>query len=578
MLKDLKIGTRIIIMIAVLLFAMSILGFVGLTVFQESHALSGRTLQSSNDLMQMVDSSRKAQVLFKKQVQEWKNILLRGHDPIAFEKYINNFQKEEKETDDELQRLKTMMTRYGIDTAKVDQAVSTHKQLGLQYREALQSFDKNNPQSMRMIDTKVNGVDRGPTDDIDAIVKQIEDFSSQQFATIQSKSDEELLRFQRTIVTTLAFSLMGGLLIGWFFVRQITRPLKVLKERIEGIAESDGDLTQQIDIVSRDEIGLTATKFNLLLQKTRNTIASAASGATTLNKEARELASVTAEVHQTSEQIAQAVESLACGNQDIADEINQIQVSLHSINGDAQTTADGVNRILQEFTQVSRTLDDGQMVLQNQKREVSNTIGLTNEVTETVNQLKEKTEAIGRIAGIIQSIAAQTNLLALNAAIEAARAGEQGRGFAVVAEEVRKLAESSNHSAQEVLMQITAMEEAVGRTTASITDANRGIREQARVAEQTEQSFEGITEKVNLVMKDTQETGQRMLQVIEQVEGLFASINRISAVANDAAASTEQMTASIEEQTAVFEKVSLMADEFRALAENLQVTVNRFRY
>ncbi|WP_407929522.1 methyl-accepting chemotaxis protein [Heliomicrobium undosum] len=199
-------------------------------------------------------------------------------------------------------------------------------------------------------------------------------------------------------------------------------------------------------------------------------------------------------------------------------------------------------------------------------------------MTETVTRLKEKTQSISRIAGIIQNIAEQTNLLALNAAIEAAGAGEQGRGFAVVAEEVRKLAESSRRSAQEVMIQIKEMEQVVGQTTAGIDDANMGTRKQAQVAEQTEQSFERISEKVTVVMKDTQDTGQRMLQVIQQVEGLFASIHRIASAANDAAASTEEVTASVEEQTALFENVAVIAEECKGLAVGLQNTVNRFRY
>ncbi|MZP30009.1 HAMP domain-containing protein [Heliobacterium undosum] len=367
MLNDLKIGVRIMILVSILLLAMSALGLIGLSVFQETHELSNRTVRSSEELLQMVDSSRKTQVLFKKQVQEWKNILLRGHDPTAFQKYMSNFQKEEKATSEELQRLKAMMTRYGMDVSSVDQALATHGQLGLRYGEALRGFNGGDPESVRAVDKQVNGIDRAPTEAIDSIVKQIENFAAQEFSQMQSQSDAALARFQQIILTALLISLIVGGSIGWFFVRQITRPLSVLQERIAGIAESDGDLTQQIDITSRDEIGVMANKFNLLLNKTRNTIAQAASDAVNLNEKARQLSSTTDEVHQTSEQIALAVDAIARGNQDIANEINQIRDSLHAINGNAQTTADGVKRIVSEFSDVNRTLDDGRVVMQKQK-------------------------------------------------------------------------------------------------------------------------------------------------------------------------------------------------------------------
>ncbi|MTV49269.1 HAMP domain-containing protein [Heliobacillus mobilis] len=578
MLKDLKIGTRIMIVVAFLLLVMSTIGIIGISVFKETHDLSTSTLGKTNDLIQMVDSSRNVQVLFKKQVQEWKNILLRGHDPAAFQKYLNNFQKEETETDNELKYLKELLVSHNIDASKMDQALTTHRQLGEKYREALHGKNLSDPETVRSIDHIVNGIDRVPTDDIDSLVMQIEDYSKTEYSSVKSILDEELYNFQKIIISTLLFSLIAGGLIGWFFIQQITRPLILLKNKIAGIAESDGDLTQQIDITSRDEIGIMADKFNLLLNKTRNTIEAAASGAVTLNKKAEDLSSTTEEVYQSSQQIAQAVETLARGNQDIANEISQIRGSLNTINGNARTTSEEVKRILDEFTEVGHTLDNGQLVLMNQKTEVDNTMRLTHQVAETVNQLKEKTQAITQIAEIINNIAAQTNLLALNAAIEAARAGDQGRGFAVVAEEVRKLAESSSQSTQQVFIQIKEIEQVVTQTAAGIQQANQGIYKQAQVSEQTEQSFYQITEKVNAVMKDTRESGKRMLEVIQQVESLFSSTNLITSVANDAAASTEQVTASVEEQTSVFKNVAIIADEFRGLAENLRDTVNRFKY
>ena len=124
-------------------------------------------------LTRIVDTTRNTQVHFKKEVQEWKDILIRGNDEEAFDKYQNNFVKEEKAVQDGLKTVAGFMSTLAMDTSKVEQVMKVHAELGVRYRDALKSYDKSNPQSYRIVDKLVKGMDRPPTDAIDGVVKYI---------------------------------------------------------------------------------------------------------------------------------------------------------------------------------------------------------------------------------------------------------------------------------------------------------------------------------------------------------------------------------------------------------------------
>ncbi|MBF0565411.1 MAG: hypothetical protein HQK89_09220, partial [Nitrospirae bacterium] len=114
-----------------------------------------------------VDTARAAQVTFKKQVQEWKDLLLRGSDPEALKKYTNGFAKQEENVQEHLKKLKALMESLGLPSAMVDETLKVHGELGVKYKEALKSYDPNNAESYKIVDKLVKGIDRAPTDSID---------------------------------------------------------------------------------------------------------------------------------------------------------------------------------------------------------------------------------------------------------------------------------------------------------------------------------------------------------------------------------------------------------------------------
>lgn len=172
--SQIKIGTRIAIMASVLLTLFVMLGGYAARVIQADTDHFVSTNDQARSFQEGVDLARSTQVTFKIQVQEWKNFLLRGGDPVANEKYRKAFVKEGEETRNKLQQLQAKMRDMGLGTQRVDQALASHEQLMSKYREAMGQYDPAKPaESAHAVDKLVKGIDRPPTEQIDAIVADV---------------------------------------------------------------------------------------------------------------------------------------------------------------------------------------------------------------------------------------------------------------------------------------------------------------------------------------------------------------------------------------------------------------------
>ena len=306
-------------------------------------------------------------------------------------------------------------------------------------------------------------------------------------------------------------------LLAFAFPLLVTRPLQRLLERLEQIADGDGDLRARLEVGSRDELGQLGRAFNRFLDKLQPMVAEIGGLAASVSSSARELAGLAARNDRLISDEFAAVDQVSTA-------ATEMSAAVHEVARSAQQAAETAEQADDQSRHGAQVVGASIAVI----RALADDVG---KAAETIQTLEEETASIGAVLEVIRTIAEQTNLLALNAAIEAARAGEQGRGFAVVADEVRALAARTQESTVDIQARIERLQ--------------NGVQQAVRVMES------GGGRAADSV--------ERIADVEQVLEGTRQSIQRI----NDMAA---QIATACEEQSSVTEEIARNIDEIRTLS------------
>ena len=207
----------------------------------------------------------------------------------------------------------------------------------------------------------------------------------------------------------------------------------------------------------------------------------------------------------------------------------------------------------------------------------SKTKSATMEVNEIVQDMNESTKQINAISETIASITAQTNLLSLNASIESARAGEAGKGFAVVAEEIRKLAEQSKDSTEEIKAIIAIIQEKSDVAVKAINLTENVVNEQDLAVSETKQIFSEILKSIELMIMKVDETKIHISDMDKKKQSTVSKIENISFISEQTASASEEVTASAEEIAATMEELTNHSTDLKKLAEQLENEIKKFK-
>lgn len=221
-----SIKKRLMVIVGVMGIMILATGIYGLIRVAESDRRATEHVAEARLLVHAVDSARLAQVNFKKQVQEWKNILLRGQERDLYGKHLAAFESDEQRVRGNLKDLKVTMDKMRIPAGSVDGILASHEELGGKYREALKHYDRKGLQSGAAVDRLVRGIDREVTDRIDALVAQIQ---RQAAAGIDDREKESALQgeqdrqFSQGLLVMIALALGVGVVMSRTIVRDIER-------------------------------------------------------------------------------------------------------------------------------------------------------------------------------------------------------------------------------------------------------------------------------------------------------------------------------------------------------------------
>ena len=551
--NQLTIKTRIILLGLLGLLGILFSGLFGIAQLSRFDSSLQADMDDIGQGIQTLMVVQKANVDFKTQVQEWKNILIRGNNPEQFSKYEKAFFDQEKNVQAHLKKsLDAIKQKNEPGNAgaisELEKLIKDHSELVAAYKSALGSFDKADAEAGKKVDVLVKGKDRATTEGIGKILAALEKNELDHMNHQKEVSKSQYQGSRNTLIGVMLVALLVTAGIVVMTVNAISRQISEVQKTTLEVKRSL-DLTRRIPISGKDEMGQVAESVNSLLDEFQAVVRRMKEAGQHADKASGDLSG-------SVNQLASAVDRQNEATSAMAASVEEMAVSVTHVS-DSSTTAQGIAQSSLDKSDaggkvIDRTVQD--MVV------MAETVRST---STTMEKLGKKTDEIGSIAGVIKEIADQTNLLALNAAIEAARAGEQGRGFAVVADEVRKLAERTATATTEIASVISAIQT---ETRSAVGDMHRVVSQVETNAESARQAGSAIAEI---------RTGSA--RVVEVNADIATALREQSSASELIARQVEVIASMSEENANAMREAKHASEELKQLSSELHDLVERFQ-
>ena len=380
------------------------------------------------------------------------------------------------------------------------------------------------------------------------------------------------------VLFSVIFVMAACIVIAVIMSVSITRSLQKGISKVQKVA--DGELGSPIEeklLKRNDEVGDLAKAIDTLQKALQNIVSKIAQSTDNIKMAANELGVTAKDTNYTMKQVEDAVSSIS---ENITEQAKSTKTTTDNIvlMGDQiGRTSEEVGLLNQNADVMRKSSEQASYTIQ-QLRQINDKVKESiNTITRQTNLTNESAQKIQAAIGIISSIAEETNLLSLNASIEAARAGESGRGFAVVASQIQKLAEQSNSSSCEI-------EEI---TNTLISNSDEAVEIMRQVHEIIDSQSQNMSDTENIVSKvmDGINTSLEKIEKIEYAtEQLESSRNRIvetveglSDIAEQNAASTEETFAQTSQVSNTFEQIEAKADQLKQIADELSDIMQHFQ-
>ncbi|WP_107840630.1 methyl-accepting chemotaxis protein [Metasolibacillus meyeri] len=372
-----------------------------------------------------------------------------------------------------------------------------------------------------------------------------------------------------------------GLAILYYYINKSLRPLTSLKESATYLAEGDikgaNEAVSNIDMTNGNEISRFAKDFTNALQQLSATFE-------TIHAKTNNLEQAVEDINLTAHHVSDSNNTIAASVTQIAEGSGKQQVSNDEVMQAMSEMTIGIQRLADSTSDIAESSNDMTELVEksasNSKhvvQQIQNVEASVIRTSEQVREMGERFHSIEEMVTVITSIADQTNLLALNAAIEAARAGEAGKGFAVVADEVRKLAEMSRTSADDIRNHLQSFLEIAERALSEMAVSTEDVKEGSLAVTAIGENLESILQSVIRVNNNIQENSAVIEQMSASSEEILASAEDMSQLAINTTTQTQEVAKSIDIQVDMVEKLNEVVEKLDATSKDVVNEIEKFK-
>lgn len=382
------------------------------------------------------------------------------------------------------------------------------------------------------------------------------------------------------IVSIIIAWLVVSVIIAFYISRKISKPVEAATGYISKLARLDlsaEDKKYEAMISSKDEIGVMGNNLIALRKELIKVVENLKKDSSNMLQYSNSILGVAEDTSYSISQISMTIEELANGSVEQAKEAQDGSEKLNTFADMLGEVIININNLEQYSLEVNKMKERGSESVNVLGEKLEINARETIKVGNSIDELLSKSNQIEQIIDTISSIAEQTNLLALNASIEAARAGETGKGFAVVADEIRKLAEMSEKSTEEIRNIVNEIQQEITIGKNNMDNSKTATNEANNAMALSNDAFGGIGETINNTMKQIKNIASSVEKVDKYKSDIVEAIEGISSITEEAAASTEEVAATMENQKLKVDSVYKSVEQLKVLAAALDEVVEKFK-
>lgn len=391
-----------------------------------------------------------------------------------------------------------------------------------------------------------------------------------------SKSAKEI-RNMIYVVTLLV--LVVAVAVAYFVSSRISRPIKFASSHLKQLG--NGDFTKEIPdkyLRAGDEVGDIMRDANTMQQNLVHLIQEISSASNHVSASSKELMDSSEQTVTTANEVARTIEEIANSTGAQAQDTERGAVHINELGALMSRDQANIQALNTSANEVDHMKNTVMGILNELVEKTKTSYDAATDIAEVIVNTNESAVKIENATKMIKSIAEQTNLLALNASIESARAGEYGRGFAVVAQEIRKLAEQSNTFTEEISVIISELTEKTEYAVRKIHEVEQTVQSQTDSVHQTNEQVLGIASAIDNMKQVVAHINNSAKNMEVKKNEIIGVIENLAASSEENAAGTEEVSASMEEQSASMHEVLQASKQLANLSENMQKSIDKFKY